>query len=621
LRCDGQQIPEEKPMTSTWIPEQRVHDDPLHGELDFVVGLVRACRLDEARRVADEVLARTGIDDALAGRAHSFRGEIASITGDLEGTIAEYEAAVERLQTTPLIGSLARAHRGRAEGFLNLGMVSTASQESRLASELVDAIGDARVRRRAALESAICDGLIQAELGCGLLSRQRWRDSAPLLEAVGDPLLSGLHDVVGGLALAAHGEETARWRRLLERAVVRFRDQQLPYYEARALELLARALAGVSNSGASGFMNEAAQLYESAGARLRAERARQWLEGAAPCTAAQCGREREVEGIWIAGPTTRAVTTLAASAAQSSSTVLITGESGTGKELIARLIHRRSRRREGPWIPFNCAAAPAEMVESVLFGYRRGAFTGATAPSDGLVRAADGGTLFLDEIGEIPSSLQAKLLRFLQEGEVLPLGETRPITVDVRIVAATNRDLERETRDGRFRTDLFHRLNVIRLQLVPLRERRDEILALAERLAAQIAARLQMPEPRLTAGAISPLLRYHWPGNVRELSNVLERVLVLHGSTITLDALVRALPVGAAGNGPAGLDAPASLDEISPLPIVMDAFERAYITRALGQCGGNRTRASALLGVSLQRLRYRMLRLGMHWKLDSGAGS
>jgi DNA-binding NtrC family response regulator len=290
----------------------------------------------------------------------------------------------------------------------------------------------------------------------------------------------------------------------------------------------------------------------------------------------------------------------------------VTGESGTGKDLVARLIHKRSRRSTRPWIPFNCAAVPAELIESILFGHRRGAFSGAVVAHEGILRQAHGGTLFLDEIGDLPLLLQAKLLRFLQDGEILPVGDTKPVHVDVRVVAATNRDLERDAMEGRFREDLFHRLNVLRLEVAPLRDRKDEVPGLAERLAASVAERLEIDDARVTSGAIGQLLEHDWPGNVRELANVLERSIALYGPVVTRESIEAAL-------GPSTRKRPASQAQpaseargpSTTLDDAMNAFERDFIESAVAATSGNLSRAAATLGVSLQRLRYRMRRLGM----------
>jgi DNA-binding NtrC family response regulator len=205
-------------------------------------------------------------------------------------------------------------------------------------------------------------------------------------------------------------------------------------------------------------------------------------------------------------------------------TVLITGESGTGKELVARALHAESARARAIFLPFNCTATPRDLIESQLFGHRRGAFTGATTNYPGMVRAAEGGTLFLDEIGDVALESQPKLMRFLQEGEIQPLGETRPVKVDVRVVAATNSDLEHAVEEGRFREDLFHRLNIIRIHVPPLRERREEIPALASFFLDHFAARSGKPRLTLTQDAMDALTEYEWPGNVRQLRNEIERV-------------------------------------------------------------------------------------------------
>jgi two-component system response regulator HydG len=616
-------------MASAWrIPRPASDDTSWHAFLDQAVSLVRACRLDDAVRLADEALAGAPGDPSVTGRAHSFKGEVASIRGALDETMSEYALAISDLEATPLIGSLARARRGRAEAYFNLAMYSSALEEVTRAREMVDSIASDAIRRRAALETALCEGLIRLELNQPTMSSELWRAAGALVDDGCDPLLVGLHDMLGGLAMLALGPDRAAGSALADRAAEHFRAFGLSYYQARALEAHARLLVAADLDRAVALAEEAAHLFARAGAALRHARAHRWLEDVRPrrrpaTVEALVPRvEREVdavEGILLAGPSTRASVELALAAAATSSTVLITGESGTGKEQIARLIHRRSCRAGRPWVAFNCATVPVEMIESVLFGHRRGAFTGAHSSHDGLVRAADGGTFFLDELGELPLALQAKLLRFLQDGEILPLGETHPVRVDVRIVAATNRDLESDTRNGRFRADLYHRLNVIRLQIAPLRERREEIPVLARCLATVIGQRIGVPGAEITAGSMGPLLAYHWPGNVRELSNVLERCLALGGPRITREAIEASL---AQSRGPEAVttafDAAyraatsgESDESIAPLAGAMDAFERAYIERAVEMSGGNRSRAAKRLDVSLQRLRYRMRRLGM----------
>jgi transcriptional regulator with GAF, ATPase, and Fis domain len=224
--------------------------------------------------------------------------------------------------------------------------------------------------------------------------------------------------------------------------------------------------------------------------------------------------------------------------APADSTVLLVGETGTGKEVVARAIHAGSRRASNPFVPVNCAALPDTLVESELFGHERGAFTGALARKPGKFELADRGTLFLDEIGDLPSEAQAKLLRVLQEREVQRVGGTRPVAVNVRLIAATNQDLAACMEHGRFRTDLYYRLSVFPIRLPPLRERRDDIPVLVRHFVRRFAERLHKPAPNVASGAMAQLIAYDWPGNVRELQNVVERAVILvRGTTIQRNLL------------------------------------------------------------------------------------
>src|SRR5438874_1365369 len=289
---------------------------------------------------------------------------------------------------------------------------------------------------------------------------------------------------------------------------------------------------------------------------------------------------------------------LAEQAAPTESTVLIQGESGTGKEVIARYLHELSVRVEGPFLSLNCGALPESLLESELFGHVKGSFTGAVRDKQGLFAAARGGTFFLDEIGEMSPATQVKLLRVLQEREAIPVGGTEAIPVDVRVVAATNRDLEDDIKRGRFRTDLYYRLNVIAMQLPPLRDRRDDIQILCDEFLGRIAQeRGEKPKP-LSPEAQAVLLAYDWPGNVRELENALERAAVLSkGDTIDLDALPEKLTERRAE--------PLVADRPHPNP-TLDVIERAYITWVLQSEGGNKTRAAEVLGIDPSTL-YRKL--------------
>jgi DNA-binding NtrC family response regulator len=282
----------------------------------------------------------------------------------------------------------------------------------------------------------------------------------------------------------------------------------------------------------------------------------------------------------------------------SNANLLITGESGTGKELIARALHARSPRKNRPFVPVNCAAIPENLLESELFGYTRGAHSTANADRQGLFVGANGGTLFLDEIAELPLALQPKLLRVLQDGEVRPLGTNRAERVDVRVIAATNRDLERALREGRFREDLYYRLNVIQLQLPPLRGRQEDILPLAEHFLLRSARRSSKVVHGWKEGARKLLLGYQWPGNVRELENVVERAVALaEGELIGVEDLPRNLQERK------GQDL---LSSAVAQGFTLDQLEREYIERVLDVEGGNKTRAAQRLGLDRKTL-YRKL--------------
>jgi DNA-binding NtrC family response regulator len=283
-----------------------------------------------------------------------------------------------------------------------------------------------------------------------------------------------------------------------------------------------------------------------------------------------------------------------------SATVLIEGETGVGKEVAARAIHAGSPRAAGPFVPVDCTAFSTELMESQLFGHVKGAFTGAISTALGFVRCAHGGTLFLDEIGELPLPVQAKLLRCLQERTVVPVGGTVPIAVDVRIVAATHRDLPRMVGEGAFRQDLFFRLNVVRIAIPPLRERRDEIVPLARQFVAEVAASYEEQQKSLAAAVELALVEYDWPGNVRELRNAIERAfLYCRDRTITAEHLpeeVRRGAVDAVDSAPINV-----CDSLGAIPHWTDA-ERALIVRALQATGGNQTDAARLLVVERHRL-------------------
>jgi two-component system, NtrC family, response regulator AtoC len=285
------------------------------------------------------------------------------------------------------------------------------------------------------------------------------------------------------------------------------------------------------------------------------------------------------------------------------SPVLVVGESGTGKELVAKALHARSGRR-GPFIPLNCGAVPPTLVESELFGHEKGAFTGAERQKRGLFEEAHGGTLFLDEIGEIPEDFQVKLLRALQEEEIRRVGGTELIPLDVRVIAATEQKLEALIEQGRFRRSLYYRLNVVTLELPPLRQRKSDIALLSEHFLAELARRSGTPAKRLGAAALAALEEQSWPGNVRELENTLERAAILSSGELIQP---RDLPFESAGDGGVRVQIPQGRLALKPtLKEVAALVERELIRRALQETGGNRTRAAQLLGISHRALLYKL---------------
>ena len=312
-----------------------------------------------------------------------------------------------------------------------------------------------------------------------------------------------------------------------------------------------------------------------------------------------------------------AIVTSARKVAPTPITVLLTGETGTGKEVLARVIHAASPRADRPFVPFNCTAVPREMIESQLFGYRRGAFTGAIADYPGVVRAAAGGTLFLDEIGEVAVEVQPKLLRFLESGEIQPLGDPRPHLVqNVRVIAATNANLDQLVADGRFREDLFYRLNVVRFRIPPLRERREEIAPLAEHFLQKAAREFKKGHLRLAEETMEYLVLFRWPGNVRQLANEMRRLAAMaEGGAVlmpehldpTIAATRRTVPASERQLSPT--EVVVRLDQ--PLPAAVEHLERTLLQHALNASGGKLEDAARLLGVSRKGLYLKRQRLGL----------
>ncbi|HMM44153.1 MAG TPA: sigma-54 dependent transcriptional regulator [Candidatus Macondimonas sp.] len=295
--------------------------------------------------------------------------------------------------------------------------------------------------------------------------------------------------------------------------------------------------------------------------------------------------------------------------------IYISGESGTGKELVARLIHAQSNRHEGPFVPVNCGALPAELMESELFGHKKGSFTGAVSDNPGMFRTASGGTLFLDEVAELPLPMQVKLLRAIQERAVRPVGESREVPVDVRLLSATHKPLEQMLQTGAFRQDLYYRINVIELRVPPLRERREDLPQLTEHILRQIAG--DVP-PRLDEGAWRALATYAFPGNVRELENILQRAYTLcDGRVITAEHLQLTTPVPVTARTELAPAEPADEPDrpLTAAPADLDGalenIERETILRALEAHRWNRTATARSLGITFRALRYRLKKLGL----------
>lgn len=316
--------------------------------------------------------------------------------------------------------------------------------------------------------------------------------------------------------------------------------------------------------------------------------------------------------------------------ARSQAPVYVSGESGVGKELVARLIHEQGPRASGPFVPVNCGAIPTELMESEFFGHKKGSFTGAGSDKEGLFQSANGGTLFLDEVAELPLHMQVKLLRAIQEKSVRPVGANTEIAVDVRILSATHKNLANLVEDGRFRHDLFYRINVIELVVPALRDRRSDIPALADSVLARLAADLEEEPPEITPEAMAQLVEYAFPGNVRELENVLERALALSdGNGITVADLRLPTQRDGFGGTPVGSSADVTDDPYrgavahapfvtgqhravpADLPDYIERMERDVIMKALEECRYNKTKAAAKLGITFRAMRYKLKKLGI----------
>jgi len=323
----------------------------------------------------------------------------------------------------------------------------------------------------------------------------------------------------------------------------------------------------------------------------------------------QVQRHWGFENLIGAGSAMRRVFATLEKVAETDLTVLVRGESGTGKELVAQALHQRSTRRQRPFVAVNCAAISPELVESELFGHEKGAFTGADARRQGRFEAADGGTIFLDEIGDMPTPTQAKVLRVLQERAFERVGGTKPIAVDVRVVAATHRNLEEEVRRGRFREDLYYRLRVVEIALPPLRERREDVPALALHFLERVTERLGLEKKRLGESALAKLALHPWPGNVRELQNAIEQAAVLAAGPVIEEADLRL--AGAPGAAPSAAEESQGLAFAEAKRRATERFERAFLLGALRRSGGNVSRAAESIGMVRQSLQQKIRELDL----------
>jgi two-component system response regulator PilR (NtrC family) len=302
-----------------------------------------------------------------------------------------------------------------------------------------------------------------------------------------------------------------------------------------------------------------------------------------------------------------------AKVARSQAPVHICGDSGTGKELVARLIHDTGPRHDGPFVPVNCGAIPSELMESELFGHKKGSFTGAVADKEGLIRSAEGGTLFLDEVADLPLHMQVKLLRVIQEKSIRPVGETRELPVDVRVLSATHRKLDELVKAGKFREDLYYRINVIELRVPALRERLDDVPPLVDMLLDRIAGQIGVTRPQISDEAMDKLLSYSYPGNVRELENILERAVTLCSNDRIEPEDIQLKPGQLLSDLPemAGRDIAVGEPGADGLEGQLESIQREAIVRALEQTRYNKTRAAELLGMTFRQLRYRVKKLGI----------
>jgi len=449
----------------------------------------------------------------------------------------------------------------------------------------------------------------QRELLGGFLAKRGWSVE---LAAGGAEALAILRRTAVDLVLADYRMPDLSGLELLKASEQL--NPEVPVVLITAYGSIASAVEAMK-AGAYDYLTKPIELDELVYLIDRVTERRQLLTEVQELRTQLCERFR-FEGIIGESSKMQEVLSLVARVAPTPSTVLIRGESGTGKELIAKAIHYNSPRRDRPFVKVNVSALPETLLESELFGHEKGAFTGAMERRIGRFEAANGGTLFLDEIGDLPFALQVKLLRVLQEREVERLGSHRPIAVDIRILAATNRDLERAVRERHFREDLYYRLNVFPIVLPPLRERREDIPLLIECLLQKFVTRLGKPITAVSRQAMDVLMKYDYPGNVRELENILERAVILARHAVIY---VEDLPLHLREAAPE--NAGETHTRHGSLPEVLHAIERQMLLRALERHSGVQTRAATELGISERVLRYKLRKHHLHGEVEAGTGA
>jgi hydrogenase-4 transcriptional activator len=601
---------------------------------------------DELRLVADE-MTDTPADLAIAGETQKLQGLLALAHNDavkasqhFGRSLSIYEMLGDRYRSAVARYELGRAYAGShseraaeslaqaADTFRELGArVDAARVEEALAA--LDRLSEPRRQQEiASLTQLILLRLTEAVASRELLLREL---AAVVAQETGARhVLITEPDDEGARTVVCHGWTPAECEELIDKLgraaseaereqAARARDAalfELQPGNARHATLIASPRDAVTLPG-GGSIDSLLRVVEL-GLDVCAfrERGRDGADGAEPSAHA---RETFLPGFIHSSPAMTSLVEEVHKIRSSDVTVLITGESGTGKELVARAIHSLSSRRDKVFVPFNCTAVPKELSDAYLFGYRRGSFTGAVSDSPGVIRTAAGGTLFLDEIGDLPLDIQPKLLRFLQEGEIQPLGEQRPAKVDVRVIAATNTDLESMVADGRFREDLYYRLNVIRLRVPPLRERRPEIPIIANHYVKHFGDKFGRDGIRISPEAMDLLMVYDWPGNVRQLLNEIQRIAARseEGTVITPDHLSPELqrtsaPFSASGGSSVFSSSAFSVPDDLTIPEAVEELERRMIADALRKHGGNISRAARTLGITRRGLQLKLGRYAIN---------